>query len=340
MTKFRPLAAANALLSLALLAGCAQQHAGRATEKKAESLVQIVETKAEERQTIQLLPPPADMQSVAEAESAEPVPVDPLLAGINPEDLAKAQANAKIHYLKRWDAVAERSRLLRQRLLGSLQELDAPESLQIIPVVESTYNPYAFSRAGALGLWQLMPKTAHGLGIRPQKELDGRRHVEASTRAAATYLLKLHARFNSWPLAIAAYNLGPYALAKRLKRSPWKEADGLDNMPIPRATRIYVQHVIGLAALMHLDAFSLPEPIMMRQLTLQAPVDLQQLAESMGMERDWIFHLNPGLNQAQYLHGSITIAVPAAMYEQLQEHAALARPEYVQVTVQKAIPSG
>lgn len=320
-----------ALAALLAVAGCTKAPTGSA---KIEVVDKPVELASIEQQQTAPMPEP-NLQPASEEVVTPPVQIDPLLAGINPEDLAQIQASAKKHYLGRWDVVAERSRFLRQRLLRSLQEAEVPESLQVIPVVESTYNPYAFSRSGAVGLWQLMPRTARGLGILPNKELDGRRHVETSTRAAAAYLLELHERFDSWPLALAAYNIGPNALASRLRKSPWKAEDGLDNMPVSEGARIYVQHILGLAALMQLETFSLPEPIETKQLVLQAPVDLQQLAETAGMDDKRLFHFNPGLNQAQYLHGSISIEVPADRHEQLLAGAASAKPKFVQLTVKK-----
>ena len=319
------------LLCLSLAAGCAPKKralnpTGPQAAPASVELASLSPPSTPANAAIPELPAPA----------IEPLPpAEPLLAGLNPEDLALVQAMAKAQYIDRWEAVSERSRLLRQRLLDALQQTDAPHSLQVIPIVESTYNPYALSRSGAMGLWQLMPRTARGLGIRPQKEIDGRRHIETSTKAAATYLLQLHDRFGNWPLALAAYNMGPNALASRLAKNPWDMQDGLEKMPALEGTRAYVQHILGLAALMHLETLSLPDPEPTRQLVLQAPIDIQQLAMAAGMEKDRIFHFNPGLNQAQYLHGNIVIDVPESKYEQLLASAEAAKPKYVQVTVKK-----
>ena len=261
--------------------------------------------------------------------------LDPLLKKINPDDLAQAQAMAKRNFLQKWDAVAKRSRYVRYRLLESLKQIGAPSSLQVIPIVESAYNPYALSHAGALGLWQLMPGTAHELGLRPNKEQNGRRHIEHSTQAAMQYLFMLHDRFESWPLAIAAYNMGPNGLSRRLKKSPWKNSDGLDNMPIPLSTRIYVQHVIGLAALLRMDIFSFPEPTETRALLLKPPVDIIELVQQTGMEKEEIFRFNPSLNQAQYLKNPISIHVPVSKYNQLKAKMKLAGPKYLHLTVRE-----
>jgi len=319
------------LLALALFAGCAQKQSATAEAEKNIEAEQLASLSAQP-QLVPLLP---GIQPQPEPEIEPLPPADPLLADLNPEDLALVQAMAKAQYLDRWDAVSERSRFLRQRLLNGLEQANAPHSLQVIPIVESTYNPYALSRSGAMGLWQLMPRTARGLGIEPRRDVDGRRHVETSTKAAAAYLIELYNRFGNWPLALAAYNMGPNALASRLKQTPWLMQDGLEKMPAPEGTRVYVQHILGLAALMHLRTLSLPEPEVMRQLVLQAPIDIQQLALAAGMEKDRIFHFNPGLNQAQYLHGSITIEVPESKYEALLAGAEAAKPKYVQVEVKK-----
>jgi membrane-bound lytic murein transglycosylase D len=263
------------------------------------------------------------------------IALDPLLEQINPDDLAQAQALVKRNFLKKWNVIAKRSRHVRYRMLESLKQMGVPISLQVIPIVESSYDPYALSHAGALGLWQLMPATARELGLRPSKEQNGRRSVEHSTQAAMQYMSMLYDRFNSWPLAIAAYNMGPNGLARRLKKSPWKNADGLDNMPIPRSTRIYVQHVIGLVSLLHMGEFSLPEPTATRALLLEPPVDIIGLAQTAGMGKEEMFRLNPSLNQAQYLKRAVSIHVPVSKYDQLKAKMALAGPKYLYLTVRK-----
>lgn len=84
-----------------------------------------------------------------------------------------------------------------------------PAELALIPVIESEYNPNDHSKKGATGLWQLMPGTAHELGIKVKSSYDGRRSVVASTKAALAYFNDLGHLFDGdWDLAIAAYNCG------------------------------------------------------------------------------------------------------------------------------------
>ncbi|WP_240923900.1 lytic transglycosylase domain-containing protein [Mariprofundus ferrooxydans] len=260
---------------------------------------------------------------------------DPLLAGLLPEDIAKARQLAMKNYRRSWETISERSRFVRRRMLDTLIRLGAPLSLDVIPAVESTYNPYAISHSGALGLWQLMPRTAHGLGVRSDNKINGRRSIEASTEAAVSYLLQLHQRFDSWPLAFAAYNLGPNYVGKRLAKQPWSAADGLDAMPVPSAARLYVQHIIGLAALTQAHEFVFPEPVKTRPLELSTPVDIHRLAKLSHMSENDIFRYNPCLNKAQYLKKTVTIHVAEAHYQQVLEQMSLAGPQFVLRTVRK-----
>ena len=268
----------------------------------------------------------------AEAEQHYP-DSNELFKGLLPSDLAASQAEVKRHVLPHWSKIAERSRNVRQRMLAVLQQMDAPSGLQAVPVIESGYNPYALSYAGAMGLWQLMPRTARGLGVKNSNGKNGRRGIESSTRAAATYLMKMERRFGNWPLAFAAYHLGPTAVARHLKRSPWALEDGLDNMPVPSITRAYVRHVIGFAALLHMQTVKFPAPYPTRAIKLLPPVDLTQLATVSGIDREKLFRLNPALDHAQYLKDEIILHLPEEDAPSLLLKLEEIGPKYVHVTI-------
>jgi membrane-bound lytic murein transglycosylase D len=93
-----------------------------------------------------------------------------------------------------------------------------PPSLRYLPLIESGYDLGVTSRSGAVGLWQLMPTTARGLGLAVAPPVDARRHEEKTTEAALTYLAELHGEFGSWFLALAAYNTGPTRVRSVLRR--------------------------------------------------------------------------------------------------------------------------
>jgi len=126
-----------------------------------------------------------------------------------------------------------------------LENRGLPSSLRYLPIVESGYSPRAVSHVSAVGLWQFMAPTARGFGMSVGPLLDERRNPIKSTAAAGDFLVQLHERFDSWFLALAAYNSGPYRvqgvldryapLAPRSDSLYWAVRDRL-----PRETRDFV----------------------------------------------------------------------------------------------------
>lgn len=100
----------------------------------------------------------------------------------------------------------------------ALEEAGLPLELKYLPVVESALNPNAVSKHGATGLWQFMLATGKGLGMEVNSLVDERRDPYVSSRKAARYLKDLHSTYGDWSLAIAAYNCGPGAVNKAVRR--------------------------------------------------------------------------------------------------------------------------
>ncbi len=91
--------------------------------------------------------------------------------------------------------------------------------LALLPVVESAFEPYAYSRSRASGLWQFIPGTGTRYNLKQDWWYDGRRDVLESTRAALDYLQALNTEFNGdWLLAIAAYNCGEQNVERAVAR--------------------------------------------------------------------------------------------------------------------------
>jgi transglycosylase-like protein with SLT domain len=132
-------------------------------------------------------------------------------------------------------------------LCAILGEYGLPSDLALLPVVESGFWPTARGRAGERGLWQLRRDTARRFGLVVNARRDDRVHPERATRAAARYLVFLHARYRDWPLALAAYNAGERRVDRALRRGRcgdfWQLAD---RRLLPRTSSDYVPHFLAV----------------------------------------------------------------------------------------------
>ena len=141
-------------------------------------------------------------------------------------------------------------RPLGPTLEGLLAQEGIPRALVAVPAIESRYQTHARGTSGELGLWQLMPKTARRFGLRVGPPTDERALVAPSTRAAARYLAFLYARYEDWPLALAAYNAGEGRIDKALARRPgatfWELAAGHG---LPPTSRDYVPKILAVVRL-------------------------------------------------------------------------------------------
>lgn len=112
--------------------------------------------------------------------------------------------------------VLERADNYLPDILDGIKKRGLPVELACLPMVESAFEPRAVSRAGAAGLWQLMPETARRFGLTVNEAVDERFDIQKSTAAATAYLADLYVRFNNWPVALAAYNCGEGAMQRAL----------------------------------------------------------------------------------------------------------------------------
>ena len=141
--------------------------------------------------------------------------------------LADAEFTTAVHwwvnywtvYATRWfPGFLDRMALRGEAVDAAVMAHGFPPSLRYLPLIESGYDPRVMSRSGAVGMWQLMPATARGLGLIVNGMYDERRDPEKSTEAALRYLDTLHGEFGSWFLTLAAYNSGPTRVRNILRR--------------------------------------------------------------------------------------------------------------------------
>ena len=148
------------------------------------------------------------------------------------------------HYSSQPEYVArmmQRASVLLYHVLEEVERRNLPTEIALLPMIESAYNPQAYSRSHASGMWQFMPSTGRHYGLRQDFWHDERRDVLAATDAALDYLQKLHRRFGDWKLALAAYNWGQGNLSRAIAEN---RAKGLptsyENLALPPETRKYL----------------------------------------------------------------------------------------------------
>ncbi len=183
------------------------------------------------------------------------------------------------------------------------REEGLPEDLIYVAMIESGFSPRARSRAAAVGLWQFIAKTARGMGLTVDRYVDERRDPLKSTRAAARYLKLLHDRYDSWPLALAAYNGGPGRISGEMKRLNTNDYWALvRHGGMHGEARKYVAKVltVGLIsknrALFGLNGLAVAEPMAFDLVEVHHnPSRLDVVAKAADCSVDDIMKLNPEL---------------------------------------------
>ena len=123
---------------------------------------------------------------------------------------------------------------------------ELPVELKYLAVIESKLNPTIFSKAGAAGLWQLMPSAARSFGLKVNGKTDERKNVYKSTVAAAKVLVYLNDRFRGdWLLTLAAYNCGPAPVYAAIKKSGSRNFWALQQY-LPLESRKHVKKFISI----------------------------------------------------------------------------------------------
>jgi membrane-bound lytic murein transglycosylase D len=122
-----------------------------------------------------------------------------------------------------------------------------PTEVALLPIIESAFNPQAYSRAKAAGMWQFIPSTGKHFGLKQDASADNRRDVLLSTHAALDYLQKLYGMFNSWELAFAAYNCGEGCVGRAIQKNLKKGLPtDILSLNLPPETRNYVPKLIAV----------------------------------------------------------------------------------------------
>ena len=229
------------------------------------------------------------------------------------------------------DRVAERSRPYLYHVVNQVEQRGMPLELALLPIVESAFHPFAYSRSHASGIWQFIPSTGKIFGLKQNWWYDGRRDIVAATRAALDYLEKLNRDFDGdWMLALAAYNTGERNVARAIRRNrnAGKPTDFF-SLRLPRETRGYVPSLLAVAELVanpeqHGIAWQpVPDQQYFAQVDTGEQIDLAVAADLAGMTMDELYTLNPGFNRwATDPRGPHRLLVPVDREEASREKLA------------------
>ena len=204
-------------------------------------------------------------------------------------------------YLQR---MFDRSRLYLYHIVGEIERRGLPTELALLPMVESAFNPMAYSRAHATGLWQFIPRTGKRFELDQNWWYDERRDIVDSTSAALDYLTKLHDMYGDWQLALASYNWGENGVARAIARNRrLKKPTDYSHLRMPRETRTYVPKLQALKNIIrdperyHVNLAPIPNEPYFVTLAETPAMDLQLAAQLAEMPIEEFVALNPGFKR-------------------------------------------
>jgi peptidoglycan lytic transglycosylase D len=210
-------------------------------------------------------------------------------------------------YSARPDYVArmvERSRRYLYHIVVEVEKRGMPLEIALLPMIESAYNPMAYSRSRASGIWQFIPSTGKLYGLKQNWWFDERRDVVAATESALDYLQNLHAEFGDWYLALAAYNWGEGAVRRAIatNQKRGKPTDYL-SLKMPAETRSYVPKLQAVKNIVNdperydLTLADIPDAPYFTVVRTTKKMDVKVAAELAEMPLDEFLSLNPQHNR-------------------------------------------
>ena len=200
--------------------------------------------------------------------------------------------------------MVDRARLYLYYITEEVERRGMPSEIALLPMVESAFNPGAYSTSRASGIWQFMPSTGKKFGMQQNWWYDGRRDVISATNGALDYLQNLHSMFGDWQLALAAYNCGEGAV---LRAQAHNRRRGLPtdyaHLRLLRETRNYVpkllaiKHIISDPGKFGLALQDIPNKPYFAAITTTQHIDVKLAAQLAGISEDEFAALNPAHNR-------------------------------------------
>lgn len=227
-------------------------------------------------------------------------------------------------YLKR---MVERSRRYLFHIVTEVERRGMPMEVALLPMIESAFNPKAYSTSNASGIWQFIPSTGRNYGLKQNHWYDGRRDITAATNAALDYLAKLYLDFGDWQLALAAYNCGEGCIGRAIRKNAQMGlATDYSSLSLPTETRHYVPKLLAMKSMV-LDPMRfgvalavLPNQPYFAPVEMNTSMDVGSAAKLAGMELDDFTALNPAFSRNLIRSDTpINILVPVDKTDHFQQ---------------------
>jgi len=206
------------------------------------------------------------------------------------------------NYIKR---VSKRAQPYLHFIVQEIEKRGMPLEIAMLPIVESAFDPFAYSHGQASGMWQIISGTGKRFGLRQNWWYDGRRDIYASTHAALDYLQYLHKYFKGdWLHALAAYNSGEGRVRRAIVRNR-KAGKPIDfwSLSLPRETRSYVPKLLALSKLLATPKQygvvwpPIANSVQIVSVNTRSQIDLALAAKLADIELEQLYRLNPGFNR-------------------------------------------
>jgi len=214
-------------------------------------------------------------------------------------------------------------------ILDEAEKRNLPTELVLLPIVESAYQPFAYSHGRAAGIWQFIPSTGRMYGLKQNWWYDGRRDIHASTQAALDYLESLNKQFKGdWMLALAAYNSGSGTVRRAVKRNKkLNKPTDFWHLKLPKETRAYVPKLLALKAVItdpekySVSLRCIPDAPGFKQVQTKAQIDLALAAELAELDLETLYNFNPAFNRwATDPDGPHKLILPVASAETFEKN--------------------
>ncbi|WP_371189277.1 LysM peptidoglycan-binding domain-containing protein [Thalassotalea maritima] len=282
---------------------------------------------------------PKDDVDIPLADQDELVVVDNIWDRIRNQLSFDIPDNAQVRAHRNWyakhqkylDRVAKRAEPFIYYVTEELEKHDMPIELVLLPVVESAYDPFAYSHGSASGMWQFLSGTGKQFGLQQDWWYDGRRDVAASTQAAIKYLKYLNERFDGdWLLALAAYNSGQGRVSRAMKANARKgKPTDFWHLKLPKETRDYVPKLLALAEIVkdpqrfNVELYAIANKPVISSVDIGSQLDLALAADMADLTVDELHALNPGFNRwATAPDGPHSLLLPNNKVEAFQQRLA------------------